>query len=342
MKPNLAEDVARRRLLCQEVAARLGLQPASVEKDYWLCWTLRNLIATSELGPEITFKGGTSLSKGFRLIERFSEDLDLVVGRGHLGFGGDRSPDLAGISGKERERRLNDLRAAARAWVASKALPILDTAIRAAIGTGSFDLGIDPEDADGQTILFRYPTAFDGERYVRAVVKLEFGARSDTEPVLEPEIRSYLSETMREALDDDSFRIRTIAPKRTFWEKAMLLHEEAHRAAGAELKGRLSRHLYDLSCLIRAGVGREAEEDMALFDAVAAHRRVFFARNRPAHDSLRRGTLRMLPAADRTDIWAKDYAAMRGTMFFGTPPAFEEILRDVEEFERAFNADRSR
>jgi hypothetical protein len=127
------EEQAR---VCAAAAEHLGLDEGSVEKDFWVCWTLRELFRLPEIGPHLTFKGGTSLSKGYGLIQRFSEDLDIVVDRVHLGFGGDRAPEDPGISGKERDRRLDALRTACREFVAGRLLGALAKRAEAVLGDG--------------------------------------------------------------------------------------------------------------------------------------------------------------------------------------------------------------
>ena len=115
----------------------------------------------------------------------------------------------------------------------------------------------------------------------------------------------------------------------------MLLHEETYRSNTDGPKARLARHYYDLWCLIQAGVGEKAKADTELFERVAAHRAVFFRKRKEAQDSLRPGSLRLLP--EHRDAWKQDYEAMREAMFFGDPPGFDEILRVVGEFEAKFN-----
>lgn len=130
MKTFLQLPADRRRLAFQEVDARLGLQAASVEKDFWVCWTLRELFSLPETGKHITFKGGTSLSKAWSLINRFSEDIDLIVDKNALGFSGDHAPDRA-PSNKQRRKRLEDLMTASRAWVQGTLQPALARSMHA-------------------------------------------------------------------------------------------------------------------------------------------------------------------------------------------------------------------
>jgi hypothetical protein len=328
----------RRRAFCDNASEQLELPAASIEKDYWICWTLRQLFRLPSAGPALTFKGGTSLSKGWRLIERFSEDIDIVIDRRGLGFEAATGPEAPRISNKDRERRLEQLRKAAGAHVSGVLLPALAASAAEHIVDGSeWNVVLDPADADQQTILLEYPTELPSDAYVRNAVKVELGARSDTDPTRRVTIRSYLSEALPDAVEETPFEVSAVDPKRTFWEKAMLLHEEAHRTSGKELKGRLSRHYYDLTRLIQHGIADQALEDTELFDAIAAHRRVFFARNKAAHDSMRLGQLRLAPQPERVDDWRKDYERMRESMFFGQPPSFDEILNAVQQFESRAN-----
>ena len=334
--PNL--PVERRRQLCEAAGDIIGLDAASIEKDFWVCWTLKELFALPETGPHLTFKGGTSLSKGWKLIERFSEDVDVVIGRDFLGFGGDKAPQHPGISNNERNRRLEALRSACRTHIQAKLGPELKTMIGKRMPkNASWKLSEDESDPDRQTLLLEYPVAFPVGTYLRPVVKIELGARSDTEPSEMPEIQSYLAEALPSESGLGPFKIRTVAPERTFWEKAMLLHEETYRM-GDGPKGRLARHYYDLWCLIRKGVAQKAIADRGLFGRVAAHRAVFFRKKKEAQDSLQPGSLKLMPVKEHRAAWEEDYEAMRESMFFGETPEFATILGVVGKFEREFNA----
>ena len=328
---------ARRRLICEQAGNTLGLAPAGVEKDFWVCWTLRELFALPESGPHLTFKGGTSLSKGWKLIERFSEDIDIVIDRDFLGFGGDQSPERA-PSNKQLEKRLEDLKTACQRYIRESLAPRLAARLGNTLPrSAEWHLDNDADDSDAQTLLFQYPVAVQRDSYIRPVVKIELGASSDTDPSANPEIQPYLAEALPGELGESIFSVRTVAPERTFWEKVSLLHEEGYRTGKEGPKARLARHYYDLWCLIRAGIADRAVADTGLFHRVVAHRTVFFRRNRVAQASLRQGSLRLLPADDRRTAWKQDYDAMREAMFFGESPDFDEILRIVGEFERRFN-----
>jgi hypothetical protein len=329
-----------RRLACLKVAEIKRLQAASVDKDFWVCWVLRELFSLPDLGSRMTFKGGTSLSKAWGLIERFSEDVDIVVHKGALGFAGDAGPEQA-PSRKQRKRRLDDLMATCRGWVQEKLKMALEQSIAKRFGTPEgWQLEVDPDADDGLCLLFRYPSAFPAAEagYVRPVVKIELGARSDDWPSESRGVTPYVAEVLPEAVPDATFPVSALVAERTFWEKAMLLHEETFRPKDKPRKERMARHYYDVWCLITRGVAERAAADRALFERVAAHREIFFRLGWVDYGTLRPGSLRLTPPSDHRAAWEQDYNEMAEAMFYGSRPEFGEILRVVGEFEHRFNA----
>ena len=229
----LRMSVRDRHLACLTVADAKRLQAASVDKDFWVCWTLRELFNLPDIGNHLTFKGGTSLSKAWGLIERFSEDIDIVVDKDALGFAGDAGPDRA-TGSNERRRRIDRLMEACRKWVQGELKPALEKTITERFGTHEgWHLEVDPDMADGQCLLFHYPSAFPVAEagYVRPVVKIELGARSDDWPAESCTITPYVAEALPQAIPNAAFFVAALAAERTFWEKAMLLHEETFRPA---------------------------------------------------------------------------------------------------------------
>lgn len=319
-------------LTFNEAEARLNIPARIVEKDFWVSWTLRELFALPDHGPRLTFKGGTSLSKGWKLIERFSEDIDVVIDRESLGFPGARLSS----------RQLEKLKEACSVRVIEEVLPNLRKRFTERLpedAKWTLEAAEADEDRDMQTLLFHYPTVFPkAETYVRQVVKIEMGARSEVEPSESPRIAPMIAEIFEELIPNASFPVRSVIPQRTFWEKAMLLHEETYRREGAQRKARLSRHYYDLWALIKKGVAAEAAKDAALFERVAMHRRGFFRYGWMDYDTLKKGRLRIVPLPAQEPEWRKDYAAMRQEMFFRPPPSFDEVLKVVGQFEKEFNA----
>lgn len=330
---------ARRRAALLQVNEQMGLQAVSVEKDLWVCWTLHELFDLPGIGGHLTFKGGTSLSKAWKLIHRFSEDIDLVVDKEILGFGGDASPDQA-PSKKQSKARLEKLAEACKNWVQTNLLPELKQRIRASLGDHGWRLEVDPDMPDGQCLLFHYPTVFSTEAagYVRPVVKIELGARSDDWPAESREIQSYVTEIFPQLDADAVFRVKVLAAERTFWEKACLLHEETFRPKEKRRKIRMARHYYDLWCLLQAGVGERALLDRDLFARVASHREIFFSYSWVDYSTHKPGTFRLMPPGEHLADWRSDYQEMLGPMFFGETPTFEELMAAARNFEERFNA----
>ncbi len=326
------------RAACQEAEARMHLRAASIEKDFWVCWTLRELFALPEWGAHLTFKGGTSLSKAWQLIDRFSEDIDVVIDRDFLGFGGDRSPGKA-TSRKQQRLALDALRKTAQDRILESLQPALHARITEKLSAGVvWQLEPDADDPDHQTLLFHYPTVFGTGDYVPPRVKIELGARSDIDPAETPQIEPYLNAAIPNLLGASRFSVRALAPRRTFWEKVMLLHEETYRPAEKKRAARLSRHYYDVWCLIKHGIADQALADTGLFERIAAHRAVYFRYTWMDYATLRPGTLQLMPNRSQMTDWQRDYDSMRETMFFGDAPEFLEILMQIGEFEQRFNA----
>jgi len=320
-----------RRTLLLQTQSRVGLPPVSVEKDFWVCLVLRELFRLTDWGPHLTFKGGTSLSKAWRLIKRFSEDIDIVVDRDFLGYAGD---DLSQKQIKKLVKRCGER-------IQRELMPALNAQFGRVLPSGlKWSLVLAPveEDEDQQTLLFDYPSCLgNAGLYVRPTVRIELGARSDIEPNASASIQPYMAEAFPDAFAAHTFSVRTVAARRTFWEKAMLLHEELHRPADKKRRARLSRHYYDLWCLIESGEAARAAADPDLFGNVLAHRRTFFHLGWMDYSTLIPGTLRIVPPKEQLDYWREDYAATGESLIFGKVPSFDEIMKVVGEFEREFN-----
>jgi predicted nucleotidyltransferase component of viral defense system len=333
----------QRRDACLEVYQAMQLDAPSVEKDFWVCWTLRELFALPGLGRHLTFKGGTSLSKAWQLIARFSEDIDLIVDKSALGIAVDASPDHA-PSKKQRRIRLEALMLACRDWVQNQLQPALAARLGATLGDIGWRLEVDPDMADGQCLLLHYPSVFTeaSGSYVSPIVKIELGARSDDWPHTARLIRPYVLEHFPQIDADATCSVQVLAAERTFWEKACLLHEETFRPANKPRKHRMARHYYDLWCLLRAGVGERALADTALFQRVAEHREIFFRYSWVDYSTHKPGTFRLTPTAEHAAAWRADFQQMLGPMFFGEVPKFDEMIAAAADFATRFNATATR
>jgi hypothetical protein len=329
-----------------EAAARRDLTPLIVEKDFWVCWTLRRLMGVPELAGVLTFKGGTSLSKAFGIIKRFSEDIDLTINRAAPLLRDVASPMASDISGKERERRGKALSAAAQDWVSTILLPTLAHAIEEALGTREgWKIEGDPEDRDRQTVLFNYPatsgygldygSTYGGRTdYVQPRIKLEFGARGDPEPFEQRNIVPYVAEDFPGEVTDAATAVPTLALERTYWEKATILHALHH---SGKLRAGLSRHYYDVFMLDTAGVTERALTERGLLEHVVRNKSLLFADAKASYGTAQLGTLRLsVTDAMRYEL-AADYAAM-AEMFMEEPPTFEELVSRLADLEARINA----
>ena len=331
---------ARDRLdLFLAVANRLGAPVNHVEKDFWVCWTLNALYCERPSdGPRLLFKGGTSLSKAYGLIQRFSEDIDITVFRDDLDEPASVE-ELETLSGKKRRARLDAIRDACRAYVTGPLRRFLNEQLTDATdGIGRIE--IDGADPDGQTLLVWYPEIEPrDETYVQPAVRIESGAKSALDPHRTVSIRPYIAEDTV-GLDLTVHGVTTIDAARTFWDKVVIAHglRRWHERRGVlrQEGQRVSRHYYDLQCLLRSEVGKPALANRALGADCVQHARMFF--DRPDYDlaSAAPGTFALTPTGVMVDALSRDYA---NTIFmiFGKAPAFEEILTSIDQIERVLN-----
>jgi hypothetical protein len=327
-----------RRIYFEATAAPRNMQGPIIEKDFWVCWTLKELFSLPTIGKHLVFKGGTSLSKVFKVIERFSEDIDISIDRSFLGFGGENEPE-AGKSAKEKRRRIEALRTACQKKITGDLLPSLNAVIRSNLRPSEqWSLRSDQDDPDGQTLLFEYPTSFplDFSSYVRRAVKIEMGARSDHWPCETKTVAPYVAEQFPQGFAAPSCTVKVLSVERTFWEKATILHAEFHRPADKAIPERYSRHYYDFHELIRRGVSKSAGAKLDLLARVVEHKSLFFKSSWTKCDEAVKGTLRIAPPEFRLPALREDYARMQ-QMFFGEPPVFDEIMVLLKAWEAEFN-----
>jgi hypothetical protein len=319
-------------------AARRRIAAAIIEKDFWVCWTLRRLFTLPKPPAHLLFKGGTSLSKVYNAIERFSEDIDLSFNRGDLGFSGEADPSAA--TGKKRRHALDRLREVCQKIIQEELLPLLEQSFAEALSSApgeKWSVTLAEDDPDRQTILFKYPSGIEsGFSYVRPIVRLEFGARSDHWPAVDAKISSYAAQDFPDAFSDAECMVRALSAERTFWEKATVLHAWHHAPAEKVLRDRQSRHYYDVVRLYENGLGKTAMKDTGLLEQVAKHKTVFYAAGWARYHEARPGTLRLVPSALRLEELRRDYESMR-EMFFAAPPSFDHLLAVLMEIETGIN-----
>ena len=309
-------------------AAESGLSELIVEKDFWVVWVLEQLFALSPTVGPFTFKGGTSLSKGFSAIQRFSEDIDISIGRDTLGFP-DEEYFYETPSAKETKRRVEQIRDVVSKYAFESLLPALRNQLSGKV-KGAWSL----ESGDPGSLRFQYPTKQIGTiGYIKPDVLIEFG-HADSWPATDVTISPYLVE----ALDSvtGSICVRVLDPQRTFWEKATILHEIAHRDELITFPLRYSRHYYDLARLDRTDIGTLAVQNIALLETVVRFKSVFFASNRARYDLAKPGSLRLIPPTFRRKAIADDYAQM-SSMIFGAIPTLDELFQGLADLETRIN-----
>ncbi len=326
-----------KRAYFEVAAANLNIMPQLVEKDFWVCWILKILFSLPEVGSHLTFKGGTSLSKCYNVIKRFSEDIDISIERPFLSKTHAIEPDKD-QSTKENQKRLNELRLACKTKIDEVIVPGLRQAITAVLSDGGeWGLELDPEDADGQTVLFVFPHAMmiNGESYVRSSVKIEFGARGDHWPVETVTIVPYVAGVSGE-LSMEGSPVRVLAAERTFWEKATILHMIYHYPSEKNVPLRMSRHYYDIYAIVNSSIYKRALENISLLKHVADHKTLFFRANWAHYEEAVPGTLRLLPRDDQVSQLKNDYRQMQ-QMFFEAPPAFDQMMERLRGIEKQIN-----
>ena len=327
-------------------AQRLGTAEQNVEKDFWVCWTLDTLFNNADAGsPRLLFKGGTSLSKAFGLISRFSEDIDITIFRDDLGQGASVG-ELEELSGKKRRARLDAIKAASQLYVNDRMRAKVTAQLAEALQTAGLPstagrVELDPDDQDRQSLLIWYPqvTSTAEEGYIRPAVKIESGAKSALDPNLPTIVRPYVADNVT-SMDLSVANVTTVVAERTFWDKAVILHglRQWFEKRGVLRGGgqRISRHYYDLYRLLESDAGKAAAADLDLAIDCARHARMFFNSNDLHLATAEPGSFTLSPNPKMAVDLSRDYTAMAG-MIFGEAPPFNQILERISDFEGQVN-----
>ena len=341
----IAASPEDRRGLFLATANRLGTPLQNVEKDFWVSWVLDLLFNGRDVSePRLLFKGGTSLSKAYGLISRFSEDIDITVFREDIGQDIEVG-DLEGLSGKQQRLRLEAIKQACQVYIQGALKGHLNRQIKAAF----HDAGVpitedpvvqDPDDPDQQTLLVWYPSvSTNPDEYVKPTVKIEAGAKSALDPHRSASIQPYVADDMptTNLIVSD---VVTIDAERTFWDKVVILHGlrrwHDNRGALRQHGHRVSRHYYDIYKLSRSPVGQRAAKDRALALDCARHALLFFNSTDLDLIHAKPGTFSITPTSEMEDALKRDYQAMSG-MIFGEVPDFVDVLEATRQLEQVIN-----
>jgi len=315
----------------EKVAKTLKIVPQAVEKDIWVTAILRALFALP-YAENLSFKGGTSLSKCYNLIERFSEDIDIAVNRELLGFGENLS-----------KTQINDkLRRATCSFVREKLQFDLAEKMEnqeMAKSLFSVEVNITPiSTTDPEIIEVHYKSLYNELSYLKPIVKLEISGRSMNEPLRKVVLQSLVDKEFPIAtFAEKPFDVNAVVPERTFLEKICLLHEEFAKPQEFMRSERMSRHLYDLVRMFDTDIAGKALSDKELYKSIVEHRRIFIGLKGFDYDTLSPETIHIIPHENAIADWRKDYETMRETMIYGNSLPFDELINKMKELNEKIN-----
>ena len=321
---------SEREILFRNTAEKTGLTEAIIEKDFWVCWTLDYLFHDSRWKEHLAFKGGTSLSKCYDLIHRFSEDIDLILDWRLVGC--EKDEPWAERSKNQQDKYNKAVDARTVAFLAESFAPQLEVDFRSRL-RDDFEISIDPDDP--QTVCFTYPRLFS-EGAILSMIRLEIGALAAWTPTQEAVITPFAAEQYPQIFQQPSTSLRTVSAERTFWEKVTILHKEAFRTNG-KVPPRYSRHYYDLWCMAQSPVKAAAYADFELLRQVVAFKDRFYPAGSAHYDLAKPGTMRLMPPEDCLAALREDYDHMKN-MIFGEKPEFDVILSTVQKMENEINS----
>jgi len=321
-----------RRLYFEQAAARRSVSPVILEKDFWVCWLL-GILFESQFAESLVFKGGTSLSKVFGVIDRFSEDIDLSLSPAFLNL-----PE-AGTSRNQANKWMTRAEAACGAAVRNQIGPAMETAVTAVLGKTEgawFEFLTDPY-THSPVLLFHYPSSQPaGFDYLKRSVKLEFGSLTDQQPVGRHPVRPWMTDVLPDAFPDWRCEVVALELERSFWEKATILHTEYHRPADKPIPDRFSRHYADMAAMAKRPLAGTAIDQHELRNRVVEWKSQFFGSSWANYAQAKPGSFRVVPPDGRLPALRRDYQAMRD-MYLTEPASFDDILTTLAELERRIN-----
>ena len=328
----LSLPAAARRDILETADARSGRPAVILEKDVWICRVLQVLFSIPDPHP-MAFKGGTSLSKVYRIIDRFSEDVDITLD--YRAFADGFDPFAPGVSRSAIRRFSDDLKSRLERYTRDVVGPALEAAAAGLPAPGRPAIRIDE---GGERIRFAYPSVVDNPLdYLASEVLLEFGGRNVVDPNERHEIVPDLA-ALTDGLEYPKATVTVLSPARTFWEKVTLIHVECHRGRLAASPRRLSRHWFDLACLARHDTGRAALADRALLEDVVRHKTVFFHASYAHYNHCLDGRLRLVPDDDGLAGLRSDYDAMRRAgIVDADAPGFGTLMEGLRALEVEIN-----
>lgn len=328
---------AQRRAVFMETATRIHLPASAIEKDFWVTEML-NILFSLPYADKMVFKGGTSLSKVWGVIQRFSEDIDIAI---------DRS--MFGIEGDVTKRQLKKLRKASSVFVRDTLASDLVTAIEIA-GLHKFvTVKADPDGEGDATypeprqvhIFYKSVLPPEVNTYLRDEVLLEVGARSLFEPTANALVDSFVATEFPHLTSRDTdVQIVAAVSEKTFLEKSFLLHE-LFTTEGCRNANRKSRHLYDLYKMMDTDFAEKAIANDELWETIRHHREIFTSVRDVDYTPDIRKRICLVPPEEVLEEWKNDYDTMVSHMIYEDKiPSFTDILEGVAKIESGFREHR--
>lgn len=318
--------------LLQTISSKLGRTAAVLEKDVWVCWTLEQLFAMPD-PPAMAFKGGTSLSKVYDAIHRFSEDLDVTVD--YRSFGDEFDPFGPKVSGTQLKKFRKRLHKYLQSFSHERVVPYLYERLVATFAADKVSIEVSD---DGEKITLGYPSAVARDSgYIKESVLIELGGRNITEPHESHTITPYMAAELS-SLQFPTATVDVLSPRRTFWEKATLIHAECNRRTLRADANRISRHWHDVFMLADHAVGHGALADRAMLEDVVKFKKVFFGSPDANYDACLQGELKLVPDdALQTQLRNDLNDMIKERMFWGGEPDFDKMIVRLKALEDRIN-----
>lgn len=311
-----------------ETSNKMNLPVAAIEKDWWIVRTLE-LVFSTEIAPFTVFKGGTSLSKAWNLIDRFSEDIDLALDRTFFNFAEEMNPS-----------QVSKLRKESLKYISSNLVPSLQKTFEDN-GLTNVELKLNETtttDQDPSTIEIIYPGLVEKFEYLKPRVLIEIGCRSLREPFTKKEICSFVGEQLKEKeFADLPIIIPTVNPERTFLEKIFLLHEEFQKSPEKIKVNRMSRHLYDIEKLMETEFCQKALDDKDLYNQIVEHRKTITPIRKLDYSKHSHNQINFVPPEQSINAWKEDYEIMQGSMIYAESIPFQDLIERIRDLNTRIN-----
>lgn len=329
MKKFINASLEEQALVFQNVSDKRKINTAIVEKDFWVTFILDYLFNEFKFKNSLCFKGGTSLSKVYNYIERFSEDIDIALDWGVLGFAENEPYEARSKTAQNRFNEVMNLETIK--FIKEKWLPMMHQDLQKMI---NYNFSLEIDQVDNQTINFRYPQQFE-DNSILQVIRIEIGALAERIPEESNAINSFIGETYPKLFEKNDVSIKSLSPIRTLYEKLLILHREANRRTN-ETPIRYARHYYDVYQIIRKGNIEQIFNNIEILYKVIEFNKKFYPYNWANYDEIYKGSLNLIPSNETLKILKKDYESMK-EMIFGNIPEFDDILKELEIFEETLN-----